>query len=116
MAFTRKFLAAQGIEADKVEAIMAAHVEVVDYHKEQYAELKEKFSDLNQQAAKVTELENKLSEANNKLSESEKKIELLEKDDYKGKYESEKAAKQKLESEIATKETSAKKDKAFTGP
>ncbi len=114
MAFTRKFLAAQGIEADKVEAIMAAHVEVVDYHKEQYAELKEKFSDLNQQAAKVTELENKLSEANNKLSESEKKIELLEKDDYKGKYESEKAAKQKLESEIATKETSAKKDKAFT--
>ena len=98
MAFTRKFLAAQGIEADKADVIMAAHVEVVDYHKEQYSELKEQISTLKQQAAEANELTVKLEEAN-------KKLEAYEKDDYKGKYESEKAAREKLESDIANKET-----------
>lgn len=113
MAFTRKFLAAQGIEADKADAIMAAHVEVVDYHKEQNAELKEQLTTLKQQAAETNELKTKLNEANSKLSEANKKIEELEKDDYKGQYESEKAAREKLESEIANKETNAKKDNAL---
>lgn len=106
MAFTRKFLAAQGIEADKADVIMAAHVEVVDYHKEQYSELKEQISTLKQQAAEANELTVKLEEAN-------KKLEAYEKDDYKGKYESEKAAREKLESDIANKETNAKKDNAL---
>lgn len=113
MAFTRKFLAAQGIEADKADAIMAAHVEVVEYHKEQYSEIKEQLAEMKTKASEINELNNKLEEANSKLSEANAKIEAYEKDDYKGKYESEKAAKEKLESDIANKETNAKKETAF---
>ena len=35
MAFTRKFLSAMGIEADKVDEIINAHIEVVDGLKEE---------------------------------------------------------------------------------
>lgn len=41
MALTRKFLAAFGIEADKVDQIIEAHVETVDGLKKEIADLKE---------------------------------------------------------------------------
>ena len=42
MALSRKFLAAMGIEADKIDEIITAHVETVDGLKKERDDLKEK--------------------------------------------------------------------------
>ena len=107
MAFTRKFLAALGIEPDKVDEIIAAHAEVVDGLKAQNAEGK----DAAAQLAKVTA---QLETAKKSLAEAEQKLADAEKDDYKGKFEAEKAAREKLESDVAAKESAAKKEAALT--
>ena len=44
MGFTRKFLAALGVETDKVDEIISAHNEVLEHFKSENAELKEKVS------------------------------------------------------------------------
>lgn len=107
MAFTRKFLAALGIEPEKVDEIISAHAEVVEGLKAQNAESK----DAAAQLAKVTA---QLEAAQKSLAEAEQKIAEAEKADYKGKFEAEKAAREKLESDVAAKEEAAKKEAALT--
>lgn len=99
MAFTRKFLSALGIEADKIDQIIDAHSEVIEGVKAERDGYKA-------DSDKLAEIQKQLDEAN-------KRLEASEKDDYKGKYEAEKEAHEKLRSEYAAKETAAKKDGAF---
>lgn len=70
MALTRKLLAAMGIEAEKVDEIIAAHVETVDA-------LKKERDGYKAEAGKVADLEAKLVEAEAKGGD----------DGYKAKYD-----------------------------
>ena len=99
MALTRKFLSALGIEADKVDEIITAHVEVTDGLKSEMAKYKEK-------ADTADSLQSQLDEANRKLESAGE-------NEYKEKYESEHAELEKLKAEIAGKETRASKEKAY---
>lgn len=97
MSLTRKFLAALGIEADKVDEIISAHSETVNGLKEQIAENK----DAAEKLAKVQEEYNKLkadSDANTP---------------YKEKYEKEHEEFEKYKNDQTAKETKAQKTTAF---
>lgn len=61
MAFTRKFLSALGIEADKVDEIINAHIEVVDG-------LKEERDGFKADAEKLADVQKKLDKANERLA------------------------------------------------
>lgn len=61
MAFTRKFLSALGIEADKVDEIINAHIEVVDG-------LKEERDGFKADAEKLADVQKQLNKANEKLA------------------------------------------------
>lgn len=63
MAFTRKFLSAMGIEADKVDEIINAHIEVVDGLKEERDNFKE-------DAEKLANVEKELTEAKEKIAKN----------------------------------------------
>ena len=63
MAFTRKFLSALGIEADKVDEIINAHIEVVDG-------LKEERDNFKRDAEKLADVEKELNEAKDKLAKN----------------------------------------------
>lgn len=65
MALTRKFLAAMGIEADKVDEIIVAHTETVDA-------LKEKMGELQTEADKVPDIQKKLDKALKQIEDAEK--------------------------------------------
>lgn len=99
MALTRKFLAALGIEADKIEQIIDSHTEVTEIIKAERDRYKA-------DAEKITDIQKQLNEANQKLEGADK-------DDYKKKYESEKEAHEKLKNEISAKETAVKKSDAL---
>lgn len=74
MALSRKFLAALGIEAEKIDEIINAHSDTVEALKEERDQFKEKAE--------------KLDKAQSDLETAKKKIEELSKDDaYKIKYE-----------------------------
>jgi hypothetical protein len=99
MAFSRQTLKAMGFTDDQVQSLIDLHTEVTDNLK---AEIK-----------KYKEDAEKLSDVQRQLDEANSKIKAAEKDDYKGKYESEKAAHDKLKEDIKAKETTAKKSTAF---
>lgn len=99
MAFTRKFLSALGIEADKVEEIITAHTEVTDALKEERDKYKA-------DAEKLPDIEKRLAEA-------EKKVE--GNDPYKEKYEALQKEYDDYKAEVTNKETTAKKESAFRG-
>lgn len=61
MAFTRKFLSALGIDADKVDEIINAHIEVVDG-------LKEERDGFKADAEKLADVQKKLDKANERLA------------------------------------------------
>lgn len=63
MALTRKFLAALGIEADKVDEIITAHVDTMDAIKSERDQFKA-------EAEKVPELQSTIDSLNKKISES----------------------------------------------
>ena len=63
MAFTRKFLSAMGIEADKVDEIINAHIEVVDG-------LKEERDNFKKDAEKLADVEKKLAKAEEKIAKN----------------------------------------------
>lgn len=106
MPFTRKFLAGLGIEADKVDAIIEAHAEVVSGLKAQIAESGDSADELAKAKAE-------LEQAKKDLKTAQDTIKAAEKDDYKGKYETEKAAHEKLQADIAAKADAAKKEAAL---
>lgn len=97
MAFTRKFLSALGIEADKVDEIIAAHTEVTDALKEERDKYKAN-------AEKLPEVEKQLSELK-KTMEGE--------DPYKEKYEALQKEYDDYKAEVDAKATTAKKESAF---
>jgi len=99
MAFSRQTLKAMGFTDDQVQSLIDLHTEVTDNLKAEIKKYKE-------DAEKLSDVQRQLDEANSKISAAEK-------DDYKGKYESEKAAHDKLKEDIKVKETTAKKSTAF---
>jgi len=99
MAFTRKFLAALGIESDKIDEIMSAHVEVTNG-------LKDEINNSKVDAEKVTKLEEE-------LSETKKKLENATKDDYKAKYDKLSGEFDAYKKEVSAKETKSNKDSAL---
>lgn len=101
MAFTRKFLSAMGIEADKVDEIINAHIEVVDG-------LKEERDNFKKDAEKLADVQKQLDKANDKLAKNGEG-ETVAKEDYdklKQEYDDYKA-------DIAAKNTRTEKENAF---
>ena len=74
MGFTRKFLSALGIESDKVDEIINAHIEVVDG-------LKEERDDFKKNAEKLADVEKELNKAKEKLAKNGEG-ETVSKEDY----------------------------------
>lgn len=97
MAFTRKFLSALGIEADKVDEIIAAHTEVTDALKEERDKYKAN-------AEKLPDIEKQLAEMQKKMDGD---------DPYKDKYEALQKEYEEYKAEVNNKETTAKKESAF---
>ena len=101
MAFTRKFLSAMGIEAEKVDEIINAHIEVVDG-------LKEERDNFKKDAEKLADVEKKLAKAEEKLAKNGDG-ETVAKEDYdklKKEYDDYKA-------DITAKNTRTEKENAF---
>ena len=101
MAFTRKFLSAMGIEADKVDEIINAHIEVVDG-------LKEERDNFKKDAEKLADVEKELTKAKEKLAKNGEG-ETVSKEDYdnlKKEYDDYKA-------DITAKNTRTEKENAF---
>ena len=101
MAFTRKFLSAMGIEADKVDEIINAHIEVVDG-------LKEERDNFKKDAEKLPDIQKQLDKANEKLAKNGDG-ETVAKEDYdklKKEYDDYKA-------DITAKNTRTEKENAF---
>lgn len=108
MAFTRKFLTALGIEADKVDEIMSAHVEVTDALKAQINDSKDEADKLTKVQAELDKLKASQKEQAEKLSAAEK-----ERDEIKGKYDTATADLDKIKTENAERETDEKCRKAL---
>lgn len=101
MGFTRKFLSAMGIEADKVDEIINAHIEVVDG-------LKEERDNFKKDAEKLADVEKELTKAKEKLAKNGDG-ETVSKEDYdklKQEYDDYKA-------DITAKNTRTEKENAF---
>ena len=101
MAFTRKFLSAMGIEADKVDEIINAHIEVVDG-------LKEERDNFKKDAEKLADVEKELTKAKEKIAKNGDG-ETVSKEDYdklKKEYDDYKA-------DITAKTTRTEKENAF---
>lgn len=101
MAFTRKFLSALGIEADKVDEIINAHIEVVDG-------LKEERDNFKKDAEKLPDIQKQLDKANEKLAKNGDG-ETVSKEDYdklKKEYDDYKA-------DITAKTTRTEKESAY---
>ena len=91
MAFTRKFLSALGIEADKIEEIISAHAEVVDALKEERDKYKV-------DAEKLAPVQKELSELKEAAKDGGEYAKLKKQfDDYKAEVEREKAMAAKRE-------------------
>ena len=95
MGFSRKMLKAMNIEEEKIDQIIDAHSETVDALKADRDAYKE-------DAAKLAAVQKELDELKAKGD-----------DGYKAKYEAEKAAHDKLKSEITAKETKKAKTDAY---
>lgn len=101
MGFTRKFLSALGIEADKVDEIISAHIEVVDG-------LKEERDNFKKDAERLADVQKKLDEANKKLAKNGDG-ETVSKEDY----DKLKREFDDYKSEITAKNTRTAKENAF---
>ena len=101
MAFTRRFLSALGIEAEKIDEIINAHIEVVDG-------LKEERDNFKKDAEKLADVEKELTKAKEKLAKNGEG-ETVSKEDYdklKQEYDDYKA-------DITAKNTRTEKENAF---
>lgn len=102
MALSRKFLAALGIEAEKVDEIINAHAETVDALKEERDGYKEKAEKYDAEVKKVANLEKQV-----------KDLEDSNKDSYKVKYEAIKEEFSDYKKGIETEKEKTKKTQAF---
>ena len=101
MAFTRKFLAAFGIEADKVDEIINAHVEVVDALKAERDRYKEDAERLPKVEAELKELKDAAEKAGK------------DGDTYQVKYEAMKEKYESYKADVEAKQTRATKETAY---
>ena len=108
MAFTRKFLTALGIEADKVDEIMSAHVEVTDALKAQINDSKDEADKLTKVQAELDKLKASQKDMADKLSAAEK-----ERDEIKGKYDTAAADLDKMKADNAERESTERSKKAL---
>lgn len=99
MALTRKFLAALGIEADKVDEIINAHSETVDGLKEQIATFKA-------DAEKLPAIQKELDELRTAAEKSGK-------DPFKVKYDALREDFDKFKQEVAAEKTKTAKTAAY---
>ena len=99
MALTRKFLSAMGIEADKVDEIITAHVEVTDALKEERDRYKKDAETL--------------PDIQKELDDLKKATEKNGNDPYKVKYEAIKEEFDNYKSEITAEKNKAKKEAAY---
>lgn len=99
MALTRKMLTAMGIEENQIQAIIDAHMESV--------------TGLKNENQKLTDELEKAKEDAGKLANVQKELDDLKKEDYKGKYESEKKDHDALKDKIASEQTKGAKEKAL---
>lgn len=99
MSLKRSMLKAMGIEDEKIEQIMEAHIETVDALKEQRDAYKA-------DAEKLADVQKQLDKAN-------KDLEASGKDTYKVKYEAIKEELEGFKAEQAAKETKAAKEGAY---
>lgn len=97
MALTRKALKAMGLTEEQVDSIIEAHTETVDGLKEQIKTFKA-------DAEKLPTVQKELDDLKKENG-----------DDWKSKYETEKAAHDKTKSDHAAKETAAVNEKLFRG-
>lgn len=99
MAFTRKWLAAMGIEADKLEEIMNEHVAVTDALKAERDDLKAE--------------RDKYKPDAEKLADVQKQLDDLIAGDFEAKYNATKAEYDKFKSDVETKAEKAKVETAY---
>lgn len=95
MAFTRSFLKEQGLEKEQIDNIMEAHTEVTDALKAQRDEYKVN-------AEKLPSVQKELDDRKNGTA--------AEGDKYKAKYETLQKEYEQYKTDVATKETTAKKE------
>ena len=100
MPFTRKFLSALGIEQDKVDEIMSAHVEVTNALMTDRDSYKEK-------AEKYDKVQKELDEANKKIADFGKE------DSYKVKYEGLKEEFSKFKGDVEAEKSKSAKTEAL---
>lgn len=104
MALSRKFLAAMGIESDKVDEIINAHAETVEGLKTERDSYKEKADKYDAEKKKADEL----------ATENENLKKQVEgKDSYKEKYEAVKGEYDKYKADVENEKSTANKTKAY---
>lgn len=106
MAFTRRFLAAMGLESEKVDEIMNAHTEVTEGLKADRDKYKAEAEELGEVKTELGKVKKDLEAANATIKQAEE-------DDYKGKYESEKAEKEKIVADYEAQQKEAKENAAI---
>lgn len=99
MALTRKFLATMGIEPDKIDEIIEAHIETVNGIKAERDELKTTAS--------------KADEYKRELDDTKAKLDAADKDGFKAKYESLQTEFDTFKQTVQDKEITSAKDKAY---
>jgi DNA-binding transcriptional MerR regulator len=97
MAFTRRFLTALGIEAEKIDEIINAHTEVTDALKEQRDQYKA-------DAEKLPEVQKELDDLKESIDGN---------DSFKKKYDDLKEEYDKFKDDLKSKETLESKSKAY---
>lgn len=124
MAMTRRFLAALGLEGDKVDEIINAHVETVDALKEERDKAAKEAEGYKAEIEQYKKDVDKIPALQKEVEDLKKAAEEAEKNEgknaWKVKYDAMKEEKEKLASEFETykkdisdKETKASKDKAY---
>lgn len=104
MALSRKMLKAMGIEDEKIDQIIEAHVETTDSLKADRDKYKE-------EAEKISEVQRELDAIKKERDELQAKVDAD--DSYKAKYESEHAAYEEFKSGVAAEKEDAKKANAY---
>jgi hypothetical protein len=103
MSLSRKFLAAMGIEADKIDEIISAHTETVDALKDERDRYKA-------DAEKLPQVQEALDKANQKITELG---EADAKDRWKVKYDALKEESDKYRADVEAEKTKQKKSDAY---
>lgn len=104
MALSRKMLKAMGIEDEKIDQIIEAHVETTD-------SLKADRDKYREEAEKVPEIQKELASLKKERDELQAKVDAD--DSYKAKYESEHKAYEEFKNGVAVERENAKKATAY---